>query len=194
LEIDLPSGRPLLHGTYAGVNGPWMRPITLKWIARIAKEGIKVSATNGIWTWEDVVKVTMVGAYTVQTCNAILYGTKGYGAIKDFNDGVARFLEENGYKSLDEIRGKTLNQISRWTDAPRESNVWSVIDPEKCTGCRMCLNWCFTDALEVYELNGKTKVRINRDKCDACGLCVSLCPKNAGHMEGDEPIYQGNFR
>jgi dihydroorotate dehydrogenase (fumarate)/dihydropyrimidine dehydrogenase (NAD+) subunit PreA len=29
LDVDLASGRPLLHGGFAGVGGPWMRPITL---------------------------------------------------------------------------------------------------------------------------------------------------------------------
>jgi len=39
LDIDVETGRPLLHSS---VGGPWMLPITLKWIAKLAST-IKIS-------------------------------------------------------------------------------------------------------------------------------------------------------
>ncbi len=60
LDVDIETGRPILHGGYAGVGGPWMRPITLKWIAKIASAyHMPISATNGIFSWEDVIKCIM---------------------------------------------------------------------------------------------------------------------------------------
>jgi dihydroorotate dehydrogenase (fumarate)/dihydropyrimidine dehydrogenase (NAD+) subunit PreA len=194
LEIDLDTGRPLLHSTYAGVSGPWMRPITLKWIARIAKEvGIPISATNGIRTWKDIIKCIMVGASTVQTCSALMYGTKQFKQIQDFLKGMERYMAAKGYGSLEEIKDVTLPQISTWDVVDRETRAISRVDAARCTGCKLCPNWCFYDAITIYAENGKRKAAIDPAKCDGCGLCAALCPKDAITMEGPKPVYMGDF-
>jgi len=195
LDVDLDTGRPLLHSTFAGVGGPWMRPITLKWIAKVAREvKLPISATNGIRTWEDFIKCTMVGASTIQTCTALMYGTKQYGHIQEFLDGMANYLTEKGYQSLDEIRGITLPQIKTWDVVDRETKAISKVNSEKCTGCGLCTTWCFYDAVSMYEAGGnKRKAQIDSNKCDGCGLCASLCPKDAITMEGPKPVFLGDF-
>ncbi|ADL12006.1 4Fe-4S dicluster domain-containing protein [Acetohalobium arabaticum] len=197
LDIDIEDGRPLLHSTYAGVGGPWMRPITLKWLSKISKEvGAPISATNGISTWKDIVKCIMVGASTVQTCTALMYGQNQYGKIEDFIEGLEDYMEDKGYDSLDELRGITLPQIKTWDEVDRESKATPEVIPEECIGCGMCLNWCFYDAISLYEEDGETKAKVDPDKCDHCGLCVSLCPKEALNMEyedKDEKVYLGDF-
>ncbi|MHB1404464.1 MAG: tRNA-dihydrouridine synthase [Desulfitobacteriaceae bacterium] len=191
LDIDIETGRPLLHSTFAGIGGPWMRPIMLKWVAKVARSlDIPISATNGIWTWEDVVKAIMVGASTVQTTTAIMYGTKKFGVIEDFIKGMESFMESKGYNSITEMRGITLSQLKTWDVVDRESRYLSQVDPEKCTGCKLCLNWCFFDAISM---DGRSAV-IDRSKCDGCGLCPALCPKDAITMDGPGQSYLGNFR
>ena len=112
LDIDLDTGRPLLHSSYAGVGGPWMRPIALKWISKIARAvDVPISATNGVASWRDVVKMMMVGAGTVQTCTAIMYGTKGFGHVGDFLKGLERYLDGHAYTSPKDIIGLTLPQL-----------------------------------------------------------------------------------
>lgn len=195
LDIDLETGRPLLHSTFAGVGGPWMRPIALKWIAKIAREiELPISATNGIWTWEDVAKAIMCGASTVQTCTAIMYGTKGFGHIKEFIVGLEQFMIKKGYHSIAEMKGITLPQIRSWDKVDRESKAISAVNGDLCNGCKFCLNWCFYDAISVTEVKGNTRAGIDSNLCDGCGLCASLCPRNAITMEGPVPIYLGNFR
>lgn len=191
LDIDIETGRPLLHSSFAGVGGPWMRPIMLKWVAKVARAiDIPISATNGIWTWEDVVKSIMVGASTVQTTTAIMYGTKQFGAIQDFIQGLETFMEAKGYKTIKEMRGITLGQLKSWDKVDRESVYKSQVNPEKCTGCKLCPNWCFFDAISMID----KKAVIEPSKCDGCGLCPSLCPKDAITMEGPGQSYLGNFR
>lgn len=194
LEIDLNTGRPLLHSTFAGVNGPWMRPIMLKWVAKIAREvDIPISATNGIWTWQDVVKAIMCGASTVQTCTALMYSPRGFGKIGEFVRGLEEFMAAKGYQNIAQMRGITLGQIKRWDEVDRESRAVSKVNPEKCNGCKECRHWCFYDAISYVEMNGKVKARIAPDKCDGCGLCASLCRQEAITMEGPVPIYLGDF-
>ena len=195
LDIDLDTGRPLLHGTFAGVGGPWMRPITLKWIAKIAREvGVPISSTNGINTWKDALKTIMVGASTVQLCTALMYGRKQFGHIADFLEGIEAYLNEKGYRSLEEVRGKTLPQISTWDVVDRETRALSYVNEEKCNGCGDCANWCFYDAISYVEkdASGK-KAYIDPEKCDGCGLCPALCRRNAIYMEGPKPVYLGDF-
>jgi len=194
LDIDLNTGRPLLHSTFAGVGGPWMRPITLKWITKIAKEvNIPISATNGIDSWKDVIKCIMAGASTVQTCTALMYGTKQFRHIQEFINGIEKYLVEKGYSSLEEIKGITLPQITTWDVVDRDSKAISRVNINKCNGCKLCLNWCFYDAITIYEEDGKRKAMIYPEKCDGCGLCAALCPKDAVYMEGPKPVYLGDF-
>lgn len=195
LEIDLDTGRPLLHSTFAGVNGPWMRPIMLKWVAKIAREiDIPISATNGIWNWEDVAKAIMVGASTVQTCTALMYSPRGFNKIRDFVEGLEKFMTAQGYQNLQEMRGKTLGQILTWDKVDRESRAVSVVKEEKCNGCRQCHHWCFYDAISYKEDGGKVKAYIDGNKCDGCGLCASLCKQDAIYMDGPVPVYLGDFK
>ncbi|TEB04460.1 NAD-dependent dihydropyrimidine dehydrogenase subunit PreA [Pelotomaculum schinkii] len=193
LEIDMETGRPILHSTFAGVNGPWMRPIMLKWVAKIAREiDIPISATNGIWEWQDVVKSIMVGASTVQTCTALMYSPRGYKKIGDFVQGLEKFMDAKGYRTIAEMRGITLGKILTWDKVDRETKAVSIVDKERCTGCKMCQNWCFYGAISYEGENGKVKANIS-DRCDGCGLCASLCPRDAIHMEGPVPVFLGDF-
>ncbi len=195
LEIDINTGRPLLHSTFAGVGGPWMRPIMLQWVAKISRAvGLPISASSGIWNWEDAVKAIMVGASSVQVCTALMYGRRGYKMIRDCLDGMTKFMEEKGYADIESLRGITLPQLLTWDKVDRDTMNVSVVDQDLCNGCQLCQNWCFRGpAISFVEVDGKKRAYIDPQKCDGCGLCPSLCPQGAVHMEGPNPIYLGDF-
>jgi dihydroorotate dehydrogenase subfamily 1 len=194
LDIDLPSGRPILHSAFAGIGGPWMRPIMLKWVAKIAQaHNIPISATNGIYTWRDFVKALMVGATTVQLCTAIIYGGKKFGIIDEILKGLTGFLIENGYSSVKDVIGLTLPQIVSWDKVDRESKPSSKVIDDLCDGCAICPNWCFKDAITMTGHEENAKAVIDTSKCEGCGLCPSLCPRNAIEIKGDAPVYLGDF-
>jgi NAD-dependent dihydropyrimidine dehydrogenase PreA subunit len=50
------------------------------------------------------------------------------------------------------------------------------LDEDKCTGCTMCLNVC---PHEVFKMNGKHVLILNRDACMECGACSLNCPAGA---------------
>jgi len=52
----------------------------------------------------------------------------------------------------------------------------SVIDPEACTGCGICVERCPTDAIS---LTGEGWVQRDESACLGCGVCSRFCPEEA---------------
>ncbi len=52
----------------------------------------------------------------------------------------------------------------------------SIIDPEACTGCGTCLEWCPTDAISINE---DGVARRDENACLGCGVCARFCPVSA---------------
>ena len=60
-----------------------------------------------------------------------------------------------------------------------QANYFSVIDPEKCNGCSICVDRCQVHAISLE--NGIATV--DRNKCIGCGLCVTGCPTKIARLE-----------
>ncbi|MBE0641129.1 MAG: ATP-binding protein [Bacteroidales bacterium] len=71
-------------------------------------------------------------------------------------------------------------------------NQKAVIDPERCTNCGLCLDYCRFDA--IAQINHK--VVIDDVACDGCHLCYRICPFGAIDMENSDKsrLYTGSFR
>ncbi len=52
------------------------------------------------------------------------------------------------------------------------SNHRAIVEPDNCTGCEACLEYCQTDAITM---NADGDAEINCDRCIGCGLCISSC-------------------
>ena len=68
------------------------------------------------------------------------------------------------------------------------TRIWghAVIDPELCTGCRMCAAFCPTGALFKYrDADGSTGVEHSPGDCVKCLCCVDVCRHGAIHVEDD---------
>jgi Pyruvate/2-oxoacid:ferredoxin oxidoreductase delta subunit len=52
----------------------------------------------------------------------------------------------------------------------------SVIDPEICTGCGTCVDWCPTDAIRLNEADVAER---DESACFGCGVCSRFCPEEA---------------
>ncbi|MEK6572610.1 MAG: hypothetical protein AABZ61_14655, partial [Bacteroidota bacterium] len=120
LDVDVESGRPILHGYFAGVGGPWAKYYIFKHVAEAYQEiHIPISATGGAISGEDVLKYIMVGATTVQILSVIM--VNGWGSIRTMNDHLVEFMKRKKIQNLNEIRGLAVRQMT-----PHEEIVrWS---------------------------------------------------------------------
>jgi len=77
----------------------------LRWVAMIsAKTDIPISASTGIHTGEDAVKMLLAGATTVQLCSVIYKnGNKTIAEILDFIDS---WMKKKNFKNIEQFRGK----------------------------------------------------------------------------------------
>jgi dihydroorotate dehydrogenase (fumarate) len=131
LDVDVESQRPILHGFFAGVGGPWAKYYTMRHVVEAAQQiSIPISATSGIMSGEDVIKFVLAGATTVQILSVIM--VNGWDSISRINNEIASYMERKGITSLEQIRGTALKhmtppeQIIRWSGesirGPR--NIW----------------------------------------------------------------------
>ena len=171
--VDIDNARPHIWG-WAGVGGPWMLPITLRWVSKIysADPGFTVIGTNGPYDWRDVVQFHMAGASAVQLCSVIM--AKGYSVIPETVQGLNNFLDDKGYKSVRDITGvatKAAHSYQEMYTLPEYQEKASV-NKDLCIDCGKCLEVCWYDAMEkrdgVYE--------VNEAICKGCHNCQILCP------------------
>jgi dihydroorotate dehydrogenase (fumarate) len=83
--------------------------LPLRWIGILYKQiEANLAATSGIHTAEDVIKMLMVGADITMMTSVVL--NEGIGVFKTVTDDVRRWLEENEYESVAQLRG-SMSQI-----------------------------------------------------------------------------------
>lgn len=131
IDIDIEEQKPILHGYYGGIGGPWAKYYTMRHVAEASQAvSIPISATGGAMTGDDVIKYVLLGASTVQVLSAVMIN--GWETIAKMNAAVVSYMERKQIGSLDEIRGKALremidpNEIHRWSGEPKTGarNVW----------------------------------------------------------------------
>lgn len=78
---------------------------TLRWVAILSKKmRCDISASTGVYTADDVVKMLLAGATTVQVVSSLY--KNGIGTIVQLNQGLNAWMEKKGYNSLSQFRGK----------------------------------------------------------------------------------------
>ena len=178
LDIDIETASPSVWPSYGGWGGPWMMPYNLAWLTKLYPElKVPLSSTSGVWKWQDVIAAIMAGATTVQSCTAVL--VKGFDVVKEWLDNMNAWMDDKGYKSLDELRGAVMkNLISGAQLKRRQPGVHAVVDKGKCTGCLWCEKICLYEAIAIED----EVAEVNEDKCDGCGICGQVCPSKAISM------------
>ena len=179
--VNIETGAPYLGGP-AGVGGPWIKYVTLRWVHEIySKLGMPIAGSNGIFDWRDAVEFIMSGAKIMQVGSVLML--KGYDRLDEIIQGIDRFLDERGYGNLEAIYGMaSKNALASYNDQFGARGIHAVIDEEKCTRCWNCVQSCFYDTLS----RGDDEVIIKTENCIGCELCFNVCPFDAvSYVEND---------
>lgn len=165
------------HGGYAG---PAVKPIALNMVSEIARDpeiNLPISGMGGISNWKDALEFILLGATSVQVCTAAMH--YGFRIVDDMVDGLINWMEEKGYTSLDQIRGKALPNIGSFGDMNLLSKHVAKIDHNKCIQCNLCYIACEDTAHQCIDLlpkNGKKQPTVRESDCVGCRLCYIVCP------------------
>lgn len=187
-------GRPLYPTTrnqsFAGLCGPWIRPLAFRHVAQIAMRSphLPIAGGGGIMGWEHTIQMIMYGAKVVTYCT-LLY-KKGHKILPRIAKRMLQFMEEKEYETIDDFRGCALKYI---VPPEKVEYVYMIpqIDEDLCNGCGTCVTpgHCEVMALE----DDKAKV-VNPKKCYSCAVCYWLCPKKAITMvEPSNPSIKGPY-
>jgi dihydroorotate dehydrogenase subfamily 1 len=179
-------GKPIYPNTdnhsFAGLCGPWIRPLAYRHVAQIRLKSpeLPIAGGGGLTTWRHVVEMIMYGA-TVPTFCTVLY-MKGFEVIPRMKKKLVEYMDRMGYKTIDDFRGLALKHIVT-PDKVHYLNVIPEIDKEKCNGCGICTN---IGHCMVLELKDEKAQVLRKDECYGCGVCYWLCPKDAIIMINEE--------
>ena len=167
-------------GSHGGYCGPAVKPIAQNMVAEIARDaqtaGMPISGIGGINTWRDAAEYIALGCGNVQVCTAaMVYGFK---IVEDMIDGLSNFMDEKGYTSIEQFRGKAVPTVTSWTQLNLNHVEKAVINQDACIQCGRCHVVCEDTSHQAITAtkNGKRFFEIKEDQCVGCNLCVSICP------------------
>ncbi|WZL75079.1 dihydroorotate dehydrogenase [Clostridiaceae bacterium 35-E11] len=103
MAIDIHQRKNVFENVYAGLSGPAIKPIALRMVHEVSKAiSIPVMGMGGITTWKDAIEFIMVGATCIQIGTANFMNPS---AGIEILEGMKHYMEREGIKSFDEIRG-----------------------------------------------------------------------------------------
>ncbi|MEO5593215.1 MAG: NAD-dependent dihydropyrimidine dehydrogenase subunit PreA [Chitinophagaceae bacterium] len=167
--------------TFGGYCGPAVKPIALKMLTTIAQNQVTrkvpISGIGGISTWKDAVEFMLLGASNVQVCTAAM--KHGFRIIEDMCEGLNNWMDEKGFKTINEFIGKSVSTVTNWEELDINFHIVANINQDKCIHCGLCYIACEDTSHQSINLSyGKpyNTYSIKEDECVGCNLCKIICP------------------
>jgi len=183
VDLDTLVPNPNVGGktTFGGYCGPAVKPIALKMLTTIAQnpvtKKVPISGIGGISTWRDAAEFMLLGASNVQVCTAAM--KYGFRIVEDMCEGLNNWMDEKGFKTLDEFVGKSVSTVTNWEELDINFHIVANINQDKCIHCGLCYIACEDASHQSINLSyGKpyNTYSIKEDECVGCNLCKVMCP------------------
>ena len=184
IDLDVMAPTPTVggKGVHGGYCGPAVRPIALSMVSEIARDpdttGMPISGIGGIGTWRDAAEFIALGCGSVQVCTAAM--RFGFKIIDDMVDGLNNWMDDKGYETLEDFRGKAVPNVTDWQFLDLNYKTIAAIDQDKCIECGLCHITCEDTSHQAIssskDENGKRTYEVIDDECVGCNLCHLVCP------------------
>jgi len=157
IDLDTFTPRPNVGGlsAHGGYCGPAVKPIALHLVQQVASDpevGIPISGIGGVGTWRDAAEFMLLGCGTVQVCTAAMH--YGFRIVEDMIDGLSNWMDEKGFRTIEDFRGLTLAKITDWKHLDLNYKIVARINRDKCIGCDLCYVACWDGAHQCIHLDG----------------------------------------
>ncbi|WP_143321518.1 4Fe-4S binding protein [Clostridium sp. HBUAS56010] len=171
----------------SGYGGTQATPLVCYAIAEARTNGLKIPmyGGGGVFNYQQAARILMAGSQAVQLGALACSGgvSAGKKAIKDLN----HFMDQNGYKNMNDLCGDALKLFSmpkgvleerqeRLGRAYQEAQV-----SDQCIRCGRCVDVCWHEGIKMEE-----GPAMKTDQCIGCGYCFQVCPTGALHVEKEE--------
>ena len=111
-EIDIQTEK---HVTNFNLSNQGDFKLGIRYVGLLHKKiSANLCGTNGIYTFEDVVQMLLCGADVVQMVSALYKNTPDY--IAQVLSELENWMDEKGYKSIEEFRGKLSDSELKTSD------------------------------------------------------------------------------
>ncbi len=178
------------EGIVVGMSGDGVAPISYLTLANVSSLGVHVSGNGGPMDYKAAMNFLALGVKTVQFCTI---ATKhGYGIFDELVSGTSHLMKERGIKSMKELIGRALpkpitgfmelspvkkistcdtdlclicGNCSRcpYQAISLDKDKHPVTAAEKCIGCSICAQKCFSGALSMRDRTPEEKSALRED-------------------------------
>jgi NADPH-dependent glutamate synthase beta subunit-like oxidoreductase/dihydroorotate dehydrogenase len=164
-------------------SNSWIKPLAQRDSYEIRKLNGPdpiIAATGGITNWRDAVEMIMCGGNLLGICSETLIN--GYDIVRPMIKGLKEYMDQHGYQTLDDFRGKIVSEVKTSADVTLHEGYARIIQPNLSAPCKAaCPHHVpaqayiqkvakgeFRDAFEL--IAGKNPLQ------DICGLvCAAPC-------------------
>lgn len=167
------------EGIIVGMSGEGVLPISYLSLARAGGMGVFISGNGGAMNHHDAANFLALGAGNVQFCT--LPERYGYGIIDELESGLSHLLQERNIKNVSQLIGiaqpKPVTDFMEIKPKFKHSSLkdkdicvkcgnctrcpylaieldadgYPTMDEDKCMGCSLCVQLCWTNALEMVD-------------------------------------------
>ncbi len=161
-------------------SGAWLKPLAQRdtyEMRKLCGNDVKIAATGGITSWKDAVEMIMCGGDLLGICAETLIS--GYNFVRPMIKGMHEYMEEHGYKTIEEFRGKLVPELKTAQDVTLYSGYAKIMQPKLSGPCKAaCPHHVPAQAYVQSVGRGefKTAFDIITEKGLLQSACAYVCP------------------
>jgi dihydropyrimidine dehydrogenase (NAD+) subunit PreA len=156
IDLDTFTPRPDVGGrsSHGGYCGTAVKPIALHMVQQLTSDPearLPVSGIGGISGWREAAEFLLLGCHSLQVCTAVMH--YGYRIVEDMLEGLSNWMDEKGFRGLDDFRGISLPRVTEWKHLDLNYKIVARIHADLCIGCELCYIACWDGAHQCIHLD-----------------------------------------